>query len=140
VGLESKQLTNEVNLYEVSVVADIQVSLTGCLNVYAANADEAAEKVQSKIEDETLDDDLEMEDPDSGCTTLYGNVKWCYGVDFQVASVEVIEPNADPFDVLDAEVQELESQVSWNTDSLAKHKAFLESLLNEGDDTQAVAA
>lgn len=49
-------------------------------------------------------------------------------------------PMCDPADVLKAEVEELQASISWNTAALAKHKSFLESLLNEGDDKQAVAA
>jgi hypothetical protein len=131
----------QVKLYEVSVVANVQMTLIGCVSVYATDEDEAVERVQFQIDDDTLDDDLEMEDYDSGFTVRYGHLKYCSDIDFQTEGVEVVEHAVDPFDVLQHEVEYLESQVSWNTEALAKHKAFLESLLNdEGDDEQAVAA
>jgi hypothetical protein len=137
---QSKLSTNEVKRYEVTVTAEIQLSLTGCANVYAADADEAVEKVQAQIDAQALDDDLEMQDFDSGYTMPYSAVKEVYDAAFQIDSATVVEDEVDPFYVLEADVKQLEAHILWNTDALAKHKSFLESLLNEGDDKQAVAA
>jgi hypothetical protein len=63
-----------------------------------------------------------------------------YNVDLQIDDVELVEDNVDPADVLEAEVEELQASVSWNTDALAKHKTFLEALLNESHDEQDIAA
>jgi hypothetical protein len=140
VAVEPKQSTNEVKLFEVSVTAEVQLSLTGRVNVYATDADEAIEKVQGQIDTEALDDDLDMEDFESGYTMPYSDVKNVYEVAFQVDGVEVVEDDVDPADVLEVEIENLLASISWNPFALAKHKAFLESLLNEGDDEQAVAA
>jgi hypothetical protein len=134
------QSTKQVKLYEVAITADVQLTLSGCVGVYATDPDEAVEKVQVQIDDEALGDDIELEDDWSGVTVRYGHLKYCSDIDFQIESVEVVESNVDPVDVLNAEVKDLEAQVTWNTTSLAKRKAFLESLLNAGDDQQAVAA
>jgi hypothetical protein len=130
----------EVKSYEVSFVAEFQMSLTGYATVYAADPDEAVDKVQAQIDSETLDDDLEMEDCESGYTMPYSAVKNVYDVAFQIDSAKLVEDDVDPFDVLKADVKQLEAHILWNTDALAKHKSFLESLLNERDDEQAVAA
>lgn len=132
--------TNDVMLFEVTVVSNVQLTLSGCVNVYANDPDEALEKVQRKIDDEALDDDLDMEDDWSGATLPYGHLKGCSNIDFQAESVEIIETELDPAEVLEAEVEELAACVNWNADALAKHKAFLESLLSEDDDEQAVSA
>jgi hypothetical protein len=142
VGVESTEQPTDnpqVKLFGVSVVADVQMSVRGTVNVYAVDDDEAIDKVQAQIEDEALDDDLEMEDNWSGVTLRYGHLKE-FSADFQIGGVELVEDDVDPADVLESEVEELQASISWNPDALAKHKAFLKSLLNEGDDEQAVAA
>ncbi len=133
-----ESLINDVKLYEVRVAADLQLSLRAYVNIYATDADEAEEKVQAKIDDEMLGD-LEMEDPDSGVTIPYSHVRHCSG-DFYTDSAEVVEHNVDPADLLEAEVEQLQARITWNTDTMAKHKAFLELMLNNGDEEQAVAA
>jgi hypothetical protein len=127
----------EVKLYEVSISAELQMNLTGTVNVYAVNVDEAIEKVQDLIDTEALDDDLTMEDY-SGCTLPYGDVKYIDCVEFQIGNVELVEYPVDPADVLKGEVEELQRSISWDADALAKHKAFLESLLNEVDEPKAI--
>jgi hypothetical protein len=128
-----------MKLYQVSVAADVQLCLTGCLNVYAVDAEEAWEKVQAKIDDESVDDDLQMEDDWSGVTSQYGYLKCCSGFDIQIGGVEMVDDNVDPADVLETEVKELQSSIMWNTDALAKQKVFLETLLDD-DDENGVAA
>jgi hypothetical protein len=140
-SVQSKQSTTEVKLYEVSVGAEIQMNLVGSVKVYAVDADEAFEKVQAHIDNETLDDDLEMEDVDSGNTMSYGDLRYhAINIDIDEGSIEVVEDNVDLADVLEVEVEQLEVSISWNTDALAKHKAFLESLLNDDDSKLVVAA
>jgi hypothetical protein len=141
-GAESEdQPTNkpDIKLYEVSVVANVQLCLTGCGRVYATDAEKATEKVQTKIDDKALDDDLEMEDSDSGATLPYGTVRYLDDADFETDEVEMVDDNVDAVDVLEAEVEELRVSISWDTDALARHKAFLEALLNEDDDEEEVA-
>lgn len=130
----------EMKLYEVSIIADVQMSLTGCVNVYAIDAGEASEKVQAKIDTETLDNDLEFEDSDSSNRMPYGDVKHIYDAGFQIDGGEVVEYPVDPVSVLETEVKELQASIIWKSEALAKHKAFLESLLTEDDDEEAVAA
>ena len=141
-GAESEdQPTNksDIKLFEVSVVANVQLCLRGSVTVYAADAEEATEKVQTKIDDEALGEDLEMEDSDSGATIPYGVVRYLDNADFETDDVEMVDDNVDPVDVLEAEVKELQGSISWDTNALVRHKAFLEALLNEDDDEQAVA-
>lgn len=141
VAVESKQQpTNNVKCYEVSVTAEVHVSFTGSVVLYATDADAAVEKVQAQIDNGTLDDDLEMTDDDSGEPLPCKVVQQIYNVDFQTDGAQVMEEDVEPFDVLQADIKELESQISWNTGALAKHKAFLESLLNDDGDEHAVAA
>lgn len=141
-GVQSEQTTGQVKLYRVPVVAQVQLTLEGGVEVYAVNDDEAFEKVQYKIDNEALDDDLDMEDVDSGNTMSYSNVKSCCGVNIEIddSNIEVVEENVDPADVLEEDVEQLRAQISWNTDALARQKAFLQSLVNEDDNDQAVAA
>lgn len=129
----------KVKLYEVSVVADVQVSLSAVISVYAVDADAAVEKIQTRIDAETLDDSLEMEDSDSGISAQYGCVMHCYNVDFEIDGVEVIDDDVDPADVLEAELEQLEARISWDAETLSKQKAFLEALLKEDADERAAA-
>lgn len=140
VAVQSKLSTNKVKSYEVTVVAEIQLSLAGCANVYAAGADEAVEKVQARIDAQALDDDLEMQDFESGYTMPYSAVKEVCDAAFQIDSATLVDDDVDPAEVLRAEVQQLQASISWNTSTRAKYKAFLESLLREADDEEAVPA
>jgi hypothetical protein len=118
----------DVKLFAVDVAADLHVTMSGSVNVYAMNADEAAQKVQGQIDDEILPDDLEMEDGISGIKLTYGDLKNCDDFYIQTDYVEVLEEDVDLADVLLAEVEEIEAGISWNIEALAKHKAFLTSL------------
>jgi hypothetical protein len=130
VTLESEAVpgTNDVKLFAVDVAADLHVTMSGSVEVYATNADEAVQKIQGQIDDEVLPDDLEMEDWSSGIKIIYGDLKNCDEFYIQTDHVEVVEEDVDPVDVLMAEVEELEAGISWNMEALAKHKAFLTSL------------
>ena len=116
-------------------VVNMVTGVDGYAKAYAADADEAVEKVQAQINAGTLDDDLQMEDFDSGNTMPYGDVKHIYNVDLQTDGVEVLEDDVDPCDVLEAEIGQLQKSVCWNSDVMATHKAFLETLA----EAQAVA-
>ena len=50
VAVQSKLSTSEMKRYEVSFVAEAQMILTGYATVYAADPDEAVEKVQAQID------------------------------------------------------------------------------------------
>src|SRR5262249_19543778 len=63
----------EMGLYDVSL--SCRLSLSACVTVYAADEDEAARKVQAKIDAESLDDDLEMENYESGRSIPFRDVK-----------------------------------------------------------------
>ena len=139
VDSQDQSSTNDVKLFEVTVVAEVRLSLSASVMAYATDADEAAEKVQGRIDDGVLDDDLEMEDW-NGVTLPYGDLKYCDDIYLHTENVEVVEDKVDPADVLEAEVKELQASISWTTDAVAKHKAFLESMLNECDEEQRVAA
>jgi hypothetical protein len=115
-SIEQPTNSPEGKLYEVSVVTSVLVPLKGRVIIYATDEDEAVDKVRAKIDAETLDDDLVMEDDVTGCTMTYGDVTDICDVDFQTDGVELV-----------AEV-------------LAQYKALLESMLNEGDDEQVVSA
>ena len=62
-SFEQPTNSTQVKLYGVSVAADVPMCLQGMVNVYAADSDEAIEKVQAQIDNGLLDD-LEMEDVD----------------------------------------------------------------------------
>jgi hypothetical protein len=128
---------HEVKLYEVAIAAEVLMYLEGYVKVYAADEDEAVDKVQAQIDAEILDDDFEMEDVDSGYTIPYSDVKHFYNVGLQTDAVGLVEDDVDPLDVLQYEVKELEAQVSWDAGAMAKRKEFLLSLL---DEEQSVAA
>jgi hypothetical protein len=140
VAAESEQqLTDnhEVKLFEVAIAGEVLMFLEGHVKVYAADEDEAVDKVQAQIDAEILDDDFEMEDVDSGYTIPYSDVKHFYNVGLQTDAVGLVEDDVDPLDVLQYEVKELEAQVSWDAGAMAKRKEFLLSLL---DEEQSVAA
>ncbi len=141
VAVEStKQPTSEVKLFEVAIVADVQTAFKGYVQVYAVDEDEAEEKVQVRIDDQSLDDDLELEDEDTGLTVRYDDVRYGWNYSFSTDGVTVIEEAPDPVDLLKTEIEELEAQVSWDCESLAKQKAFLESLVQDDPVVVAVTA
>jgi hypothetical protein len=122
---------NGVKLYGVTITADVQISLAGCVQRYATSDVEAAAKVQKQIDAETLDDGLEFEDAYSGNIMQYHELKGYHDLDVQIdeSEIDVVESEVDPLDVLAVEVQELRNTVSWNGENLAKQKVFLQSLL-----------
>lgn len=73
----------EVCLYQVSVSGEAH--LMGVVEVYATDEAEAAANVQAKIDDGSLDDDLEMEDYESGNLIPYRDVKGF--LEFQICNV-----------------------------------------------------
>jgi len=128
----------EVKVYTVPISGDIQATLTGHVQVYAASEAEAIAKVQAQIDAETLDDDLEMEDFDSGYTMSYNDMTQCLGtfVEIDEGGVEVDDlEEVDPADVLRDDITQLEALISWDTEKLTRQKEFLESLTG----TQATA-
>ena len=128
---QQQSATTDVKLFSVPVTAEVPFDLTGYVRVYALEADQAFEKVQLQIDTDTLDDDLEMEEADWLCRLPYGQVKFCYGVNIGInrSDIELIENDVDPADVLKVEVKELHERVAWNAQKLARHKAFLASLI-----------
>jgi hypothetical protein len=58
---QDQPANTNVKLFAVDVAADVHLRLSGSVKVYAANADEAAQKVQAQIDDDRLPDDLELE-------------------------------------------------------------------------------
>jgi hypothetical protein len=141
VNSQDQRSTNDVKLFEVTVVAEVRLSLSGSVNVYASDPAKAVEKVCTQIDAKMLDDDLEMEDVETGYTMPYRQVKQIFDVNFQIDGVDRGEEDVDPADVLHADVKHLEAVISWDTKALAKRKAFLESLLEvNADDQMAVAA
>jgi uncharacterized protein YdhG (YjbR/CyaY superfamily) len=143
VAVESnpQQPSNPVKaLFSVPLTASVRISLSADVEVEAIDAEEAAEKVQAQIYTGTLADDLEVEVYDS-CyiVSAYGLVKsWPFDVDFQIVeeSIDLAVGSVDPWDVLVDEIGKLEESISWNAETLTKHKAFLESLLETAVDFQ----
>lgn len=130
VAVESHQQP-EVKMYTVPIAADIQASLTGYVQVYASGFEEAASKVQAQLDAETVDGDIEMEDVDSGYGISYHEMTQCFGTIPEIieSDIEVDEDEeVDPADVLDAEVKQLRATISWDFDTQAKLKTFLETL------------
>lgn len=124
-----------VGQFSVPVTASVRISLSAAVEVEAIDAEEAAEKVQDQIGTGTLPDDLEVEVYDSACyrASSYGLVQsWPFDVDFQIDDqdcIYLVEGSVDPYDVLCDEIEKLEASISWNVETLTKHKAFLESLI-----------
>ncbi len=99
------------------------VSLSACVTVYAADEDKAARKVQAKIDAGSLDDDLEMENYESGLSIPYSDVKAFFDYGFNnlhIQNVDASIEDVDPVDMLKAEVEELQSSISRNTDAMSK--------------------
>src|SRR5688572_24853577 len=69
----SMKSSDSVKLYKVPITQEFQTSLTGYVKVYAASEGEAIAEVQVQIDNETLADDLEMMDFDSGCKLSYAD-------------------------------------------------------------------
>jgi hypothetical protein len=116
--------------YFVPVEADVQMTLTGTVEVYAMSEAEASAKVREQIDTDTLSDDLEMEDAWSGCVLDFGVVTQIDGVNIEVnsAAIKLDHSEVTPEEVLRTEIREWESLISWDADALARHKMFLESL------------
>ncbi|HEY3443584.1 MAG TPA: hypothetical protein VGK29_22695 [Paludibaculum sp.] len=138
VAVASNQQQSPIRRFSVPVTAEVQITLTGYAEVYAASDDEAADKVQGKVRDGALDD-LEMKDDDFGATAELGDLKWCPGAELEidVSCVEVDElGEVTVDDILLDDVHELKAQIEWDTDSLTKQKAFLKGLI----ESQSAAA
>lgn len=142
-GVESTQeatsavSTNRIRRHIVPITANIDVSFTGKVTVYASGFDEAASKVQTHIDAGTLDSEINMEDWYSGYNMSYSELDHFFGIipDIVADDIEVDEDeDVDPADVLEAEVEELQSAISWDIEKQSRLKVFLESL------TQAEAA
>jgi hypothetical protein len=130
---------NEIRPYTVPIVGEIEASLIGHVQVYATSETEAIAKVQAQIAAETLDEDIEMEDVNSGYTMPYGKMhEWCSeAVEIDESGIEENTlDEADLGDVLREDVRQLQALVSWDAEALTKHKAFLEKLA----ETQVSAA
>jgi hypothetical protein len=96
--------------------------------------------VEAQIKDGTLDD-LEMKDDDDDWTIVsYSDVEENLLDQTFTVELSLDQDEFDPDEALEVEIEDLVASICWNTEALARHKAFLESLLNEGDDKQAVAA
>jgi hypothetical protein len=130
-----------VKLYKVWITADVEETknrtFSGEVSVYATDEDKAVKKVEAKLKDGTLDV-YEMTDCDNDWDTVsYSDVQ--ENVLDQRLDVELSDQDEfDPDEALTSVIEDFEESISWNTEALAKHKAFLESLLNEGGDKQAV--
>ena len=126
-------------LYKVWITADVEEkryrTLSGNVSVYATDEDKAVNKVEAKINDGTLDD-LEMSnayDDDDWDIVHYDYVK-----ENLLRQTFKVKLSLDQDGAIGVEIEDLDASICWNTEALAKHKAFLESLLHEGDDKQAV--
>jgi hypothetical protein len=113
------------------------------VSVYATDEDKAVKKVKAKLKDGKFDDNLEMmDDEDDNVMHMmhYYDVTNDFDLLDQIFAVELSldQDELDPDEALTSVIEDFEKSISWNTEALAKHKAFLESLLNEGGDKQAV--
>ena len=81
-----------------------------------------------------------MEDADYGNTVPYINLNGDgHRIRIDDAGIEVVEDDVERSDLLETEIKELLKRISWSTDSLTKHKAFLESLLKESSAKTEIA-
>jgi hypothetical protein len=138
----TEQPTNlSAKLYEVRITADVEEkryrTLSGNVSVYATDEDKAVKKVEAQIKGGTLDD-LEMRDAYDDDWDIVPYYEVQENLLHQTFTVELSEDKFDPDEAIEVEIEDLVASICWNTDALAKHKAFLESLLNDGDDKQAV--
>lgn len=117
----------DIKKYIIPITSDIQMTFVGQVEVYAACEAEAIAKVQAQVDTERLDEDLKMEDADSSYTMPYKDVTRWLGslVEIVESDIEIDDDEVDPGDVLGAEIEQLQASISWNTDALARHKAFL---------------
>ena len=123
-------MSHTIKQYAVPITTSIESTFMDRVQVYAASPQEAVVKVQAQIDGETLDGDIEMEDY-SG----FGSMSLSTVLQFAESPFEVVEgeitvsdEEVEPSDVLTADVEELKTAVTWNTENLAKLKAFLETL------------
>ena len=138
---ESTEQPTNLKLYKVRITADVEEkkdrTFSGKVSAYATDEDKAVKKVEAKLKDGTLDVP-EMIDSDNDWDTVsYSDVR--EDVLDQRFDVELSDQNEfDPDEALASVIEDFEGSISWNTEALAKHKAFLESLPKEGGDKQAV--
>ena len=119
-----------IRQYTVPITADIQLSLTAYVKVYDSGFEEAAAKVQAQLDAGTVDAHTEMEDVYSGYTMSFEEVAEYFGGVCEIveSDIEVDEDECDPVDVLDAEVELLQTTIVWDFEMQTKLKAFLEAL------------
>jgi hypothetical protein len=140
-ALDQKKASGKV--YKVWITADVEEkryrTLSGNVSVYATNEDKAVKKVEAQIKDGTLDD-LEMTDAYDDDWDIVPYYEVQENLLHQTFDVELSldQDDFDPDEAIEVEIEDLVASICWNTEALAKHKAFLESLLNEGDYKQAV--
>lgn len=138
VVVESK---TQAEKYIVPITATIEMTLNGEVSVYAVTIEEAVAKVQVQIDTEALDGDIEMEDCSSGFRMSCRELKLFFSESIEIGDDNIYVDTLDevtPDDTLRDDVKHLEAVISWDTDSLARRKAFLESLLAEDNDEQTV--
>jgi hypothetical protein len=127
-SLESS--TDGVRLYSVPLNAEVQASLMGSVNVYATSVEEASSKAQAQMDAGTVDPDIEMEDAATGFITSYRDVIDYFGCVCEImeSDIEVLEDRCDPSDILDAEVELLQTTIHWDFEMQTKLKAFLQTI------------
>lgn len=118
--------------YTVPISADIQTTVWGDVEVYASSPADALAKVQTQIDAGLLDDDLEMEDVDSGLRIPLELATNGLGADIIISEAEISlnKSEIDPADVLQAEVKALQRAISWNTEKYSKMCEFLKTLMD----------
>ena len=122
---------SDVKRYFVPISVNFDATMTGIVQVYAVDIEEAFSKVQSQIDNDTVDDKIQMEEAYSGVTMSYADITSVAGNPGEIVESDIEEDDLDevtPDDVLRADVDQLESTISWDTGKLAKRKAFLEGL------------
>lgn len=117
--------------YIVPVVAKVPLVLVGKTQVYSISEQDAIAKVHHKLENNLLDS-LELQDDESGAKTTVADATWCENAVIEIDTLNVERDHLDEVteeDVLRSQVEEIESEIAWNTDTLEQHKAFLETLI-----------
>jgi hypothetical protein len=120
--------TQAMENFPVRLSAQAQINLAAEIEVYALNEGEAQQKNQDYIDRDILPADLDFEDENTGITASLESLQQCENFEVEIDSLTKDE-DLSAEEILEAEIEQLEQEIKWDENSLAKHRAFLQSLV-----------
>jgi len=125
-----------IKKFRVRLAAEAQIKPVAEIEVYALNDTEAQQKIQDRIDGESLPEDLEFEDEETGISASLDSLLQCENFEVEIDNVRMEDEDVSPEEILEAQVEELYRKIKWDENSLAKHRVFLQGLVPVGKGAQ----